>query len=359
MERFQLSDIEFLLGLTPDSAVNTPKVLAAEYMKFRANSLQPPLPQLQSIPDQMVGDGTERSMVLRKGWWMPRTITIGGKANTESAARLGARALGGSITNTVVTAAQSWDHFINTQTKAQGRLPKLSSLIFLLGGYDFIWPTMGVQRFELNFDGPNDVNYVAELFNTGYWTRVSDLAPGAGVIDDTNIPVTTPHHLMHPAATRVTFDNGVVIDYATDGRLLSGMCSLTNNLVIRQLPGDPFIDPLDYKSGAYARDIHRGPREPLARLKVAMDSALAEFTMQQSGADITSLTYLFKGEDLIGASADRYEFEWEFPLAELESIQEDPDGDDAAITMNFYPKTDAVTGGYIIQRTRDGVATLA
>lgn len=353
MERFQLSDIELLLGNVPDSAINTPRTLSAEFMKFRANAFQPPIPQLQTVPDQMVGDGTERSQVLRKGWWLPRNITIGGKANTESAAILGVRALGGSITNTVVTAATSWDHFANTQTKAQGRTPKLSTLLFLLGGYDFLYPTMGVNRYELNFDGQNDVNYVCELINTGYWRRAGDIVPA--IVP----PVTTPHHLLHPAATRVTFSDGVMHDYASDGRLLSGMCSLANNIVVRQLPGDPFINPVDFKSGAYARDIHRGPREPLARLKVAMDSALAEFTMQQSGADITSLTYVFKGEDNIGASADRYELEWKFPLAELESIAEDPDGDDAAITMNFYPKTDAVTGGYVIQRSRDGVAAIS
>jgi hypothetical protein len=138
------------------------------------------------------------------------------------------------------------------------------------------------------------------------------------------------YHLMHPAGTRVTFSNGSTIDYAQDAKLLSGACSLGNGIVVRQMPGDPFLDPANRKSGAYARDIHRGPRVPAARLKVQMDENLAEFTMAQNGDDITGLTYLFQGEDPIGATPEFYEFEWEYPLAEIETLQSDADGDDAA-----------------------------
>jgi hypothetical protein len=167
-------------------------------------------------------------------------------------------------------------------------------------------------------------------------------------------PAPPDHHLMHPAATKVTFSNGVTIDFAADGDLISGACSLDNQIVVKQRPGDPFLLASNRKAGAYARDIHRGQRVPAARLKVALAPDLSGFVMAQNGTEITSLIYLFRGEDPIGAAANNlfYEYEWKCPVSEIESVQSDPDGDDAAVTMNFYPKTDAVTGGYWIQRVR-------
>lgn len=343
--RFQLTDLQAILGMTPDVGVNTPKILTADFVGMRLNSQQPPLPELQRNPDTMIGDGTERAMRLRRGWWTPRQITVGGQLNTETAARLGSRNLSGTRTATLVVAGV-YDVVTAQQTKAQGRMPQLSTLGFLLGGYDFLWPSMAVNSFEIAFSGDNDVNFTANLINTGFWRRMADIVPAI-------VPPDPPtHHLMHPAATRVTFSNGTVIDYAAEGDLIEGACSNNNNIVVRQLPGDPFIDPLVRTSGAYARDIHRGRRDPAARLKVAMDNTLAEFTLSQSGADITSLTYLFVGEQNIGATTYSYEYEWRLPLCEIEAVAADPDGDDAAISMSFYPKKDAVTGGYVVQRVR-------
>jgi hypothetical protein len=173
--RFQLSDQNIIFGKTPDSAVNTPRTLAAQVIGARINSQQPPLPEVNRNPDQMIGDGTERAQKLRKGWLVPRQIAVGGRLNTEFAAQLGMRCLGGLSTVTAVTATASYDIVTLMQTKAQGRLPKLSTLGFLLGGYDFIWPSMAVDNFEISFDGSNDVNFSSNLINTGYFVRNQDL----------------------------------------------------------------------------------------------------------------------------------------------------------------------------------------
>ena len=351
MARFQLSDQQIILSTAPETAVNTPYVATAGFVGARVDSQMPPLPELNRSPDGMIGDGTERSQKLRRGWWNPRQISLGGRLNTETAARLGSRNLGGTVTPTAVSAGASYDQVTICQTKGQGRIPKLTTLGFLLGGYDFLWPSMAVGKYTISFEGERDVNFVADLINTGYWKRLGDL--GTPIVP----PNPPTHHLMHPAATRVTFSNGSTIDFAADGNLISGSCSLDNSIVVRPLAGDPFIDPANRKSGAYARDIHRGPRVPMATLKVALDASLTAFTLAQSGADITSLTYLFRGEDKIGATSEDYEFEWKFPLAEIEAVNADTDGDDAAVTMNFYPKTDPVSGGYVIQRVRTDAAT--
>lgn len=371
-DRIQLIDQNIFLSKLAETAINTPFLLTADFVGGLLNSAMPPIPDVSRSADQMVGDGNERAQKLRKGWMIPIQIPVGGMLNTETAARLGNRGLGGTRTASAELAVGSgaYDITTNMQTKAQGRIPKLTTLGYDLGGYRFVHPSMAVSNFAIAFEGENDVTFSSNLINTGlYRLNLNDTALiAAGFdaamaavleIDPVIVPPAPPeHHLMHPAATKVTFSNGTTIDFAADGDLVSGSCSLDNQIVVKQRPGDPFILPANRKAGAYARDIHRGSRVPAARLKVALDPNLRAFIMAQNGTDITSLTYLFRSEDNIAASVYFYEYEWKCPLAEIESVVSDPDGDDAAHTMNFYPKTDAVTGGYFIQRIRTGDATI-
>lgn len=345
--RYQVSDLQTIIGKIPDGGINDPELLTAEFVGALHNPMMPPAPAVAKIAGTMIGDGSERVQKLRPGWNIPAQIPIAGQLNAETAGRLGARNLSGTRTSTeVVVAAGAWDVVTAQQTKAQGRVPKLTTVAFSLGGYDFLWPSMAVNNFEISFEAENDVNFTANLINTGHWRRLADIIPAI-------VPPDAPaHHLMHPAATKVTFSDGTTIDYANEGDLLSGSCGNGNNIVVRQLPGDPFTIPGDRKSGAYARDIHRGRRDPFARLKVAMDASLYEFTLARSGQDITSLTYLFISDEKIGVTAYDFEFEWKFPLAEVEAVETDTDGDDAALNLLFYPKKDVVSGGFAIQRVR-------
>ena len=370
-DRIQLIDQSIFLCKIPETAVNTPRVLTADFVGGLVNSSMPPIPDVSRSASPMIGDGTERAQKLRKGWLIPTQISVSGLLNTETAGRLGNRCLGGTRTpSSELTPAGSlaFDVITNMQTKAQGRLPKLTTLGYDLGGYKFIHPSMAVSSFEIQFEGENDVTFNSTLINTGFYkinslpatleaAGFSALMAAALAIDPTTLivpPAAPDHHLMHPAATKVTFSNGSTIDFAVDGDLVSGACGLDNQVVVKQRPGDPFLLASNRKAGAYARDIHRGQRIPSARLKVAMDPNLRAFVMAQNGTEITSLIYLFRSEDPIGAAANNYyyEYEWKCPLAEIQTVQSDPDGDDAAYTMNFYPKTDAVTGGYWIQRLR-------
>lgn len=375
MAKFQLIDQNIFLSKLKETAINTPFVLTAEHVGGRLNSSMPPIPDVARTADQMVGDGTERAQKLRKGWLIPVQLSIGGLLNCETAARIGTRALGGTRTASAeLTPGGSLAFDITTlmQTKAQGRIPSYSTMGYDLGGYKFVFPSLAVNNFEIQFEGEKDVTWQANLLGTGLYKVnlvAASLVTNGFSADQASaieiavpiVPPTPPnHHLMHPAGTKVTFSNGSTIDFAADGDLISGGCGLDNGITVKQLPGDPFLVSTNRKSGAYSRDTHRGTRVPSARLKVALDSTLKAFVISQSGDDITSLTYLFRGEDGIGASANGYfyEYEWKCPLAEIETVQSDPDGDDAAVTMNFYPKTDPVTGGYWIQRIRTADNTI-
>lgn len=373
--RVQLNDAKGFLSLAPDSAVNTPQILTANFIGTLFNAFLPPIPVPVTVANAMVGDGSERAQRLRRGWIPPIAIPIAGDLNTETAARIGGRGLGGTRTvgsELTPSGSGAFDVTWLTQTKAQGRGPILSSFGFDLSDFDFVFASMAVRNFDIAFAGEGAVTFTSELVNTGQHLKnktaaalqalgftaaqATALAIGSVVI----VPPAAPtHHLMHPAATKLTFSDGSTRDPAADGALISGSCGLNNNIVVKQLPGDPFIVPTIRKSGAYAREIHRGTREPMARMKVDATYLNRAYLNSMNGSDITSLTFLFRSEDPIGTSPYFYEFEWVCPLSELESPVADPDGDDAAVTLNFYPKTDPTTGGYWIQRVRTGDNTLA
>lgn len=377
MEPILLIDQEIFLNKVPTQTVNLLHPLTVDYVGALVNSSMPPMPDVTRSADQMVGDGNERAQRLRKGWVIPWQHTVSGLLNTETAARFGGRNLGGTraASGELAVGSGAYDITWNMQTKAQGRIPKMSSLGWDLGGYKFVFPSVAVNTFEIAFEGEQDVTFSAGLINPGLYyindTEANLLTNGwpaayaaALNIEPIIVPPAPPiHRLMHPAAVKVTFNDGTTThDFAEDADLINGACSLNNAVTVEQLNGDPFILPSSVpnfrKSGAYAREIYRGTREPGARLKVKMDRKLKAFILAQNGSVITNLTYLFRSEDSIADSAYSYEYEWKCPVGEIFSVSSDPDGDKAAVTMTFYPETDAVTGGYWIQRVRTHDLTL-
>lgn len=370
MPRVQLTDQQMFISKLAETAINTPRILTAEHVGFKANSSMPLIPFLNLIPDEMIGDGTEVSMNLRGGWWRPMQITVAGLLNCEWAARFGNRALGGTRTVSSPIVTGVYDVTTNTQTKAQGRIPKLTTMGYDMGGYDFVIPSLGVNTMEIAFEGDNNVTFNTNLINTGLWRRnalsadlqatdMTESLSDAVEIDPVIVPPDVPaYHLMHPAATRVTFSNGTTIDFAADGDLISGSCNLVNNIVVRGLPGDPFIDPSDRKSGAYARDIHRGKRAMQPKLKVALDADLKAFVLMMNRTNVTNLEYLFRSDEKIGATDEYFELGWTYPLSQIMAVESDTDSEDAALSISFYPKRDPVSLGYVNQRIRVGDNTI-
>lgn len=368
-ERYQLIDTQIFLSKLAETATNTPYVLTADYVGALINSMMPAFPDVNRTGDGHIGDGKERRK-LRRGWINPFQLPIGGSLNCETAARIGNRLLSGTRTASAeLTPSGSTAYDVTTiqQTKAQGRIPKLSTIGFDIGAYKFVHASCAVSSFEIAFNGSGDVTWAAQLMGTGMYkvnllqaalesagfTTAQATAIKIGTV--LIVPPTPPtHHLMHPAATKVTFSDGTTRDFASDGDLIAGGCGMQQNVVVKQLPGDPFIVTGVRKSGAYARDVHRGTRVPSAQIQVALQSDLRSWVLSQNGTQITSLTYLFRSEEPIGDPVNGYfyEFEWTCPVAEVEAVQSNPDGEDAAIIMSFYPENDPTTDGYWIQRIR-------
>lgn len=356
MERYQIDDFKYGMGITPDGGINVPTILQASIVRVLCNGFIPPFPNLPMRPSTMVGAGVERAQRLKPGWWAPTQFQIAGELNCETAARLGKRCLGGvtSFANLGVGTTAK-DYMVTNQVGAAGRIPELTTFLAMAGGFKFVYPALAVGKFTVQFAGENDVTFAADMINTGMWMQNDgDEIDPAIDLDALDVPV---HHTMHPAGTWVTFSDGTTIDYGTDADLISGSCSFDNQIVVRQLPRDPF-KTLGTRKGAYARDIHHGKRVPYATVRSFMRSDLEQFHMMMNGTDITSLKYLFIGQEKIGATAFDYEFEWTFPVSEIESVSGTADSNDSAIDTNFYPKADA-DEGMVTQRVRVAPAAAA
>jgi hypothetical protein len=355
MTRQLLEDAQIIYSLAPETGVNVPYLLTAEFGSALINSYMPKVPQPTKVKDEQVGRGTEFGGKPRNMYWPPLDETIGGMLSTEFPAILATRCWGGSIANAVAAASVAWNHTVSLQTKAQGRTPKLTTWAWILGGYDFLHASCAIDSFEISFSGSDTPSWSAHLINTGYsWKRLRDITPA---IDPPAVPT---YHYMHPAGVNATFNNGGLVDFGADGRVVSGRCGMNNQVVVIPHGQDPFriMSPaVNRKSGAYARDIHRRKRVYTPTLKVSMDEDLDEFIDSRDNTDITDLTYLFAGE-LIGASTTHsYEFEIKYPLSTL-MVDSDPDNDDAGISMSFDIDRDDAPGGIAILRIKNGTSTI-
>src|SRR5262249_36979683 len=69
------------------------------------------LPNIEKFFDGgLIGSGNEYALSSTNDYISHPSISISDRINTELAAMLFKRALGGTVTNTVVTAAKTWDH---------------------------------------------------------------------------------------------------------------------------------------------------------------------------------------------------------------------------------------------------------
>jgi hypothetical protein len=344
-----LEDMILLFSSAPETAINTPYVLTAELKSGLFSSFMPPIPRPDKLKSDEIGAGNEYGVKPRAGYHLPNDIPIGGLLNTEIAAVLAARAFGGTITNSLV-ATGVYDHTVALQTKAQGRIPKLSTIIPWLGGLDFIHASCAVADFGIEFGGGGIPRWSATLRNTGYsFQRAGGL--GTPIVP----PAVETYHYIHPAAVSAKYNDGSLVDLGSLARLISGRCGISQDIEVVGLPGDPFKTTGDRRSGAYARRIRRGKRTATPNIKAYMDETLAEWLDALNMTDITALTYLFIGDPITGTY--NYEFEITYPLSTL-SVDGDTENRDAAIALSFDTDRNDASGGIASLRVRNGNALL-
>jgi hypothetical protein len=185
-----LSDIQIAMSDTPETGINTPYTLAADFESILCDQVVPVIPNLNVINDSdQVGDGTEFAKNPRPYNWSASQVTLASKLNTEWNARMLKRFLGGTVTDSVVSAGAVWDHSIVMQLRTQ-RIPQLTTLAMILGGADVILSSMAVNAWEISQARAEEPRCSVELMGSGHHTRLSDnntvqVVTGAGVTSGT------------------------------------------------------------------------------------------------------------------------------------------------------------------------------
>lgn len=351
---YLLTDAVTGISAAPETAINTPYTLSADFLGFKAVPGPAQIPVPESVTDEdMSGGGDEHAEDSRLYYWSQNAYTYSGKLNSESAARLGLRGLGGPITDTVVTAAASWDHAGVMQTRAQGTQPKYTTLIHDIGGADFLHASMAVNQFGTSKEGGGEPQFNCELIGTGYHRRLRDITPAIVV------PAPVTHHYFHGAAAAIQLNDGTLRDLSATARVESYTLGYSNNLILnKRRSGDPFITPGDINSGAYVRVLNRGKRTSTAQLKLTLTDTLAEYGWLKNNTTLTSFQIKEVGQK-IGATAESFEFQWNVPKSKIEGLTGDSTGENASVSFNLKPLKDSVSLGLVTLRARNSIATMA
>lgn len=363
MGRILLNDEDIFITKAPLGSVVVAdagiSAVASDYKRVRANVLLE-FPEPEMVRNtEMIGAG-EQGGPRRLYRWGSKTVTISGALNTDLAAILWARFLGGTIVDSAVTASVSYGHAIALQTKAQGTFPKLSNLIIRHStNVGFVFCNMGVNSFSIDHNGTDEPTYTAELVGTGYWAFVSDITGLNTALGSVSAAATASYDNMHGAAISFTYNDGSLKNPVTDVRLLASGFSGTNNLTVKEMPGNPFYKG-DRRKGSFATEISRGVRQISVTGRLYLDdTGFPELSALSANLAITNATLVYGGYK-IGASSDFHEFECKLAKANIGALTPATEDDKAAFNITFEAEDDSATLSPAVSgRVQNEQATLA
>lgn len=293
-----------------------------------------------------VGSGSEHASDQRIDYWQQPTITITGKVNFQTAARLFLRGLGGTVAATAVTGnVLATDYTAIMQPKIN-RTPKFTTLGQLLGSANYRFADMMVNAYSLSQTGTQPPKFTAELMGTGNHEELT-----SSIITTEGQPTSDTHSYVHGAAIGYTFNDGSVVNLPADGTLLGWSLGFSQNGIIKRLPGDPFLTAGDKSSGAFPRYIKRGNRTATSQVKMFLDSTFRARTQLKANTWLTSLSLILSGFRIPGTTVD-YEMEYKMARAKFMSVAGDTEDADAALTVAHKVFPDTVTDSLVSGRVR-------
>ncbi|MFN7949436.1 MAG: hypothetical protein U0Z53_29035 [Blastocatellia bacterium] len=338
-----------------ESTINTPKTLSSDFIGALMTGRGRLIPQLEKIDDgNKQGSGREfPSQQPRANYWEHNAYGLADELNMLVAPRLIHRALGGAVTPTTVLASMVYKHKSVMMVDTDGLQPPSTTLIVANGADDFLFPSMVVDSWQIQQNRAEFPQFSVNGVNTGLWKDLSVDYPSL------NPPTPDPDHYCHGAATEVSWtgSNGSFAA-ASSNRLRSLTLGYNNQLQQNdRRPGDPFLTSGDQRTGAYVRNLRRGPqRQITAQVVLTLDSSHPEFDDMKANQIITNLTYKFTGPIISGAYA--YEHTFVIPKAYILSVKPQEDGDDELSVVEFRPLEDSVTKGLITYECQTDEASM-
>lgn len=344
----RLRDSQSWISKTLEGTYNTPEATGTNYSFIPTLNPFFALPVVEKVNDaQRIGRNAASH--LCNTYWSHFEMSVQDDVETDVPARLFRRALGGSVTDTLV-ATGVYDHeFAMLNPQVGVNLPAFSAAA-LLGDASFLFAGCRVDRFRVSQVNNERVQYESDIVGSGKFTNPHGL---------TSLPALVPPACMDGFRTEVTYVDPVgptTINLGTAGTLMEWSVELQNNLRRNhRRVGDP-IQTISSSSAAHVRKLQLGQeRNTVIGLKLDFVD-LAQWTASIQNKAFEDLKFTVKGP-LIDATY-RHEFEIIVPDFAFEVVTPDEGEGDAAISINIIPFEDSVSKGTITGRVRNNQATL-
>lgn len=343
----RLRDSQSWISKTLESSYNTPEATGTNYSFIPTQNPFFALPTAEKLSDA-ARIGRNGPSHLCSTYWTHPEIGIQDDVETDVPGRLFRRALGGSVTDTLV-ATGVYDHefaMLNPQVGVD--LPSFS-LATLLGAASFLFAGCRVDTFRVSQEGANRAQYEALVLGSGKHTKPHGL---------TSLPGLAAPPCMDGHRTEVSYVNpsAATVNLHTLGTLVNWNVEVNNALRRnKRRIGDPIL-VAGNGSAAHVRSMPLG-QDRQVNIGLKLDFVdLTEWQNSVENADCTNLKFTIKGP-LIDATY-RHEFEIIVPKFAFEVVTPDEDEGDAAQSINVIPFQDSVSAGMITGRIRNAQATL-
>lgn len=352
MAEYLVRDLKLAISATPEPTYNSMLVSDSdEYLGMLTTGRALYIPDKEKQDDTgKVGTGREFPTEQRSGYVVVPSLEITDELNIDIAALLLRRAMGGADTvgSDIEPAIGVYPHvfgLLPNDTIAGRQLPS-STVVWSLGGADFMWGGVVVESFRIDQTNADVPTFTAGLVGSGLYQRIGDIA------SPPTFPAPTQQRYMLGAETQLEFNDGTNYVVTNAQRLKSFSATLTNNhRTDDRRPGDPRIISAQPRSGHYVNRMLHGDRTVGAEMTVMLDDNLREWANAYNDTIITSFKYRARGNFLKKAGAPFTEsttnqaiFEITFPKCYFRSVAGADDSGDAVLTMSIFPVDDLVSG---------------
>lgn len=343
----RLRDSQSWISKTLESTYNTAPSGGANYTFIPTTNPFFALPVVEKVSD--AGRiGRNAASHLCNTYWSHFQMSVQDDIETGVPARFFARALGGSVTDSLV-ATGVYDHeFAMLNPQIGVNLPSFGAAVEL-GDASFLFHGCRVDRFKVMQQNNERVTYECEIVGSGKFTNPHGL---------TSLPGLAAVPCMDGFRTEVSYvdDTSTTVNLGTLGKLIEWSVELQNNLrQNRRRVGDP-IQTAGSGAAAYVRGLPLG-QDRQTTIQMKMDYVnLTEWQTYVANKPYTNLKFKIVGPLIDGTN--RHEFEIIVPQFTFEVVTPDDDEGDAAITVNVIAFEDTVSKGTIKGRVRNDQATL-
>ena len=345
----RLRDSQAWLSKTLEASFNTPEGTGSNYSFIPTLNPFFALPVLEKVNDGGRSGRNAPSHQCNTYWSHPE-ISLQDDVETDVPARIFRRALGGAVTDTVVVAAQVWDHtFAMLNPQIGTDLPSFS-VASLLGSASFLFAGCRVDRFKVSQQNNDRVQYEADIVGSGKFANPHGLTALPGLA---SVPCMDG---FRAEVTYVDPSGPTTVNLGTAGTLMEWSVELQNNLRRnKRRVGDP-VQSISGNDAAHIRSMPLGnDRTTAIQLKVDF-SNLTDWTNSISNKEFQDLKFKVVGPVITGGN--RHEFEIIIPRFAFEVVTPDEDEGDAATVINVLAYEDPTSKGTITGRVRNNQATL-